>query len=338
MKILRTVLVAAIATLASLTPLASSWAACAGKDLLARLKGTHPDYIATLEREAAALPFNRGKLFRLSKDGVPPSHVFGTAHVSDPRATAFTPTMLGTLAASRVVVLELKESEGLGNSNMFEGVDPATMLRFTLAKAEERAERFLTPALMERLEKALPPYGLPAAAARSFRPSMLALTLAVPACAAKDVAAGKVVDGLIAQSGRKAGKPIVGLETIVEQLAAVSGFPPATERELLATMVKILDHAEDAFEALVARYVAGDIGIVLAWARQTYPVPGVEARMPPEFYVELIDRRNERMAERALPHLKDGGAFVAVGAAHLPGGVGLLKLFEKAGYKVEMLE
>jgi uncharacterized protein len=335
MKILRTAVLTALVALAPLLP---AWAACAGKDLLARIKGTHPDYLATVEREAAALPFNRGKLFRLSKAGVSPSHVFGTAHVSDPRATAFTPAMLAALDAARVVVLELKDSEGLGNKQMFEGVDPATMLRFTLATAEQRPDRFLTPELLARLEKALPPYGLPAAAARSFRPSMLALTLAVPACASKDVAAGKVVDALIAQRARQAGKQIVGLETIVEQLASVSGFPAATERELLTGMVKMLDDAEDAFEALVARYAAGDIGVVLAWARQLYPVPGVDARMPPEFYTELIDRRNVRMAKRALPLLSDGNAFIAVGAAHLPGEGGLLKLFEKAGYTVEMLE
>jgi uncharacterized protein YbaP (TraB family) len=338
MKILRIVVFAAIATLLPMASSSSSWAACAGRDLLARIKSTHPDYVATVERDAAALPFNRGKLFRLSKDGVAPSHVFGTAHVSDPRATAFTPIMLSALDQARIVVLELKESEGLGGKQMFEGVDPATMMRFTLATAEQRPDRFLSPELLARLEKALPPYGLPAAAARSFRPSMLALTLAVPACASKEMAAGKVVDALIAQHGRQAGKQIVGLETIVEQLGAVSGFPPAIERELLASMVKILDDAEDAFEALVVRYAAGDIGVVLAWARQLYPVPGIDARMPPEFYAELIDRRNLRMAERTLPLIKDGGVFVAVGAAHLPGETGLLKLFEKAGYRVEKLE
>ncbi len=33
-------------------------------------------------------------------------------------------------------------------------------------------------------------------------------------------------------------------------------------------------------------------------------------------------------------HLKSGGVFVAVGAAHLPGETGVLNLLEKAGYSV----
>jgi uncharacterized protein YbaP (TraB family) len=48
----------------------------------------------------------------------------------------------------------------------------------------------------------------------------------------------------------------------------------------------------------------------------------------------LLTRRNARMATRLGPILKDGGAFIAVGAAHLPGESGLLNLLEKAGYRV----
>jgi uncharacterized protein YbaP (TraB family) len=44
------------------------------------------------------------------------------------------------------------------------------------------------------------------------------------------------------------------------------------------------------------------------------------------------------MRDRALPLLKRGGAFIAVGAAHLPGKEGLLSLFEKDGYEVETVE
>jgi uncharacterized protein YbaP (TraB family) len=48
--------------------------------------------------------------------------------------------------------------------------------------------------------------------------------------------------------------------------------------------------------------------------------------------------RNSQMRDRALPILQHGCAFIAVGAAHLPGKDGLLSLFEKAGYQVETIE
>ena len=43
------------------------------------------------------------------------------------------------------------------------------------------------------------------------------------------------------------------------------------------------------------------------------------------------------MVERILPYLERGGAFVAVGALHLPGDDGILSLLEKRGIRVRAL-
>jgi uncharacterized protein YbaP (TraB family) len=43
------------------------------------------------------------------------------------------------------------------------------------------------------------------------------------------------------------------------------------------------------------------------------------------------------MADRMQPYLKQGKAFVAVGALHLPGEQGLLKLLEQRGYSVRVI-
>jgi uncharacterized protein YbaP (TraB family) len=69
------------------------------------------------------------------------------------------------------------------------------------------------------------------------------------------------------------------------------------------------------------------------------PIPGIAQTQIPKVFVDrLITARTRRMHDRALPLLKRGGAFIAVGAAHLPGKEGLLPLFEKDGFKVETIE
>ncbi|RLA04876.1 MAG: hypothetical protein DRQ60_03605 [Gammaproteobacteria bacterium] len=40
------------------------------------------------------------------------------------------------------------------------------------------------------------------------------------------------------------------------------------------------------------------------------------------------------MVERLLPILKEGKAFIAVGALHLPGESGLLQRLHKLGYQI----
>jgi uncharacterized protein YbaP (TraB family) len=53
-----------------------------------------------------------------------------------------------------------------------------------------------------------------------------------------------------------------------------------------------------------------------------------------EFNRYTLDERNATMLDRALPLIEGGNAFIAVGAAHLPGDQGLVELFRKSGYEV----
>ena len=52
---------------------------------------------------------------------------------------------------------------------------------------------------------------------------------------------------------------------------------------------------------------------------------------------QLIDQRNARMVTRMEPFLKRGQAFIAIGALHLPGEVGVLNLLAKQGYRVSVV-
>jgi len=49
----------------------------------------------------------------------------------------------------------------------------------------------------------------------------------------------------------------------------------------------------------------------------------------------LVVDRNHRMVKRMQPRLQEGNAFIAVGALHLPGEKGILRLLENRGYRVK---
>jgi uncharacterized protein len=52
----------------------------------------------------------------------------------------------------------------------------------------------------------------------------------------------------------------------------------------------------------------------------------------------MLGTRNLGMRDKALPLLAEGGAFIGVGALHLPGRQGLVALFREAGYTVTAVE
>src|SRR5262249_11546978 len=99
------------------------------------------------------------------------------------------------------------------------------------------------------------------------------------------------------------------------------------------------DRSEDFLETQIARYAEGDIGGLLAWLQSAEPIRGVApAPIPPAIGERLITLRHHRTRDRAPSFFRRGGAFIAVGAVHLPGKEGLLSLFETEGYHVDALE
>ena len=62
-------------------------AACAvhGINLIDGLEAKDPASWQEIQREADAVPNRKGLLWKIDKDGVEPSYLFGTIHLSDPR-------------------------------------------------------------------------------------------------------------------------------------------------------------------------------------------------------------------------------------------------------------
>jgi len=85
------------------------------------------------------------------------------------------------------------------------------------------------------------------------------------------------------------------------------------------------------YEAVLVAYVEHDLGTLYELASMAGEGdPGLAER----FNKALILERNDRMAERMIPMVVEGGYFVAVGAMHLPGDNGLLQQLAEAGFDV----
>ena len=87
---------------------------------------------------------------------------------------------------------------------------------------------------------------------------------------------------------------------------------------------------EKEMKKMLKYYMKGDLEMLEKLA--------AEADLGNEFETALIVERNHRMAERLIPLIKEKSTFIAVGALHLPGEEGVIKLLRKEGYTVEALK
>ena len=108
-------------------------------------------------------------------------------------------------------------------------------------------------------------------------------------------------------------------------------------RGLIDTL-KLGETVDDVIETMVALYLAEDTGMFWPFFRAALPVGGdANAAGFSAFEETMVTARNRTMTERAAPFIDAGGAFIAVGALHLPGEEGVIELLREKGYRVEAI-
>jgi uncharacterized protein YbaP (TraB family) len=126
--------------------------------------------------------------------------------------------------------------------------------------------------------------------------------------------------------------PVYGLETVEEHAAVLNGMSEADQVALLAEALADLDTLEESYNQLMKDYLARDLAALHATLTEHIP-PGQE-RLYRVFERRMLTDRNSRMVTRMQKRLREGGAFIAIGAGHLPGELGILNLLRQRGYKI----
>jgi hypothetical protein len=268
--------------------------------------------------------FDRGLLWRVERRGVAPSHLFGTLHLDDARALDFRPPVRRAFAAARVLVIEMLE-------------DDTSARRFVLASRLDGGETLRDIAGEEvaaRVAAVLGSrYGMPPEVSLRLKPWAAYLALAQPSRPL-----GEIVDAALRRMARQRALPVQALETLEEQVQALEAVPEASQVALLDAIARRHDEAQAAIPALLERYLDGDLAGLLSL--QYDAIDGEPALHAPldDLLEQLLRRRNERMAQRLQPALRQGRAFAAMGALHLQGAEGVPARLQRAGWRVRPVE
>jgi hypothetical protein len=278
--------------------------------------------LVPLEAAAQSLRFGQGLLWVVEKDGQPAGHVFGTFHSADPDVLAVPPPVTAALAASRVLVVEVVLTA--------EGV--RSFASATTLRRGQYLDDLVTPDLFQRVLAAGERRGLHVGQINRLKPWAAALIVTRPSGAQTRQARDPVLDDWLVQQARAHNKPVYSLELAAEQAAVFDGLPIDHQIAILRAAVDKRAHAKGPMAEIKALYLRQDVeGILTLAKRETTARDLMLSQMLDE---RLFTIRNRRMAARALKYFERGGAFIAVGAGHLPGEEGVLALLEQRGYRV----
>ncbi len=259
----------------------------------------------------------KGLLWKIERDGAKPSFLLGTMHSEDPRVLKVAPEVQRAFDASTSFTMEvLLDTQAI--------LETAQAMVFSDGR---NLKTVLGNALYNKIVPLMAQHDVPESMLPMYKPWAIFLTLSMPPAKTGVFLDSALYDAAVAQK-----KSVHGLESVQEQLSIFDRMTLEEQTQLIADAVKHSGELKHIFEEMIGMYLKRDLpGLQALNGKYT---SSEDSKLEKKLMAELIDARNLRMVERMTPRLKEGNAFVAVGALHLPGDQGLLRLLEKQGYRV----
>lgn len=248
-----------------------------------------------------------GIFWRIQGHSGPRSYLLGTVHSDYRRVLSVAPSVESSLRRSSVFVMETRLTP-----------QAIAALRRAMRLPQGNLPVILGPALYARVRQAFVRRGWPTTTLAREAPWALLMMLGVPQ------EHGPVLDQVLARNAHDLGIPVIGLESVKEQIDALKQLPLSVQKSLLSDALDQSPAKE--LRALIRQYAAQNLrGLMRAAGDRRKP----RSRVTRIFFRRLLHDRNRRMVARLLPILARARTFVAVGALHLPG---FLSRLGQAGY------
>lgn len=253
--------------------------------------------------------------WKISKEGLPSSYLFGTMHVSDPAVTKLPDSVSEKLENAGVFVMEaLPEPEETIELTQMMFFNDGTTLR-----------TYLDETLFNQMSEILAQYQLPAEAINIIKPWAAFLIMNYP------VNDGMPLDLQLLETAAQKGIELKGLESLTEQGNIFTEIDFDAQMQLLLDTICNYDAMNEDYEQMKKFYLKRDLQGLVAYSNK-YSFS--EEKIYQDLVKKLLQDRNVTMVARMQTILQKGDAFIAIGALHLPGKDGVLSLLAREGYKI----
>lgn len=275
------------------------------------------------------MPYGQGLLWKIEREGSKPSYLFGTIHVNYDEIVKLPKPVQDVFDRADSASFEVE----------WDKYSTARWVRSISYRDWRSLDDTLGQELYSRIIDKADEWGYSLHMIRKLQPWALILEVGGPT----GVYIGRkgeedlVLDNWLQEEAKDLDKRVYGLETIEEHTEIFADLP----EDVVVTIIEAM-LSEDRFERRAALSRSHERLVQLYLDRNTEGMFALEddivAGLDPEISKMLderiLDRRNYAMAERMDLRIREGNAFVAVGAAHLPGQHGMVNILAKRGYKV----
>jgi uncharacterized protein YbaP (TraB family) len=252
-------------------------------------------------------------------------YLLGSVHVLKPGDRDLPTEAWRAYSKSAALLMEI-DLNGLG-ADPSPGIDPSLE---TLPEGETLAG-VLGASAYQRFASHVQTLGLTPEMFSTYQPWFAAMAMQQAELTQQGFDAGSGVDAQFAERAASDHKPIIGLETVEQQLGIFAHLSIDQQRRFLLYMLDDSDDTLQSADAVVAAWRSGDV------VRLERLLSESSAQYP-ELFRMLTTDRNRRWLPTVSGLLTGWQDYlVVVGALHLVGQDGLVNLLRQAGYRVEQL-
>ncbi len=264
---------------------------------------------------------NNSLLWEISGNGLKkPSFLFGTFHLLCKDDIHFSDQLLKAVKSSNEIYMELDMD------------DPSTMLSGMLymnMRGDTTLADLYTPQEYERLKNYFSDtLKMPLMILQKAKPYFL-VALLYPRMMNCPSPSG--VEEALVKIAKEDKKEIQGLETMQFQASVFDSIPYKWQAQELLKNIDSFSVNKNEFETMLGFYKNQQMDSIKSML-------GKSEFGSDKYDNLLLNDRNKKWVKKLDSIMKNESVFVAVGAGHLVGDVGLINLLKKQGYKVQPLE
>ncbi len=267
-------------------------------------------------------PLAKSLLWEISGNGLAESsYLFGTIHIIDADKYFLPAGTLEAIDKSDIMVFEIDIKEMEDMSAMFEIMMSAFMDDGVTIKDLVSDEDY------QLISNHFSEMGVPFMMLERIKPmflSMMGGDIDMDAMQTGEMVSYELKFGEIAESS---GKATAGLESIEFQMGLFDSIPYEAQAEMLVETIKTGGGDDSQFEQLMEQYLTQDVDAMATYISE-------ESEDMQNFEELLLVKRNENWIPQIAKLSAESKAFYAVGAGHLGGPKGVIRLLMEEGFTV----